>query len=350
MEQSSRRNAVGRILGLCIVASVVLVATTSGRAKGPSVKQTMKFAAEMASRGNWREASFRWEKLLANDTTNAKIYNNLAVAAEATGRIGRAAELYAQALEQAGGDPLIAENFQRYGRLVEILLERDHEEADRIAVPEIDLDRTGDKAKGKSARVAVMIPIPPRIDLDGIESVLVTSFRSNESALVDVNRELTRFLRGELRQRTALEVRDVVPPPAIPEQRIEDLAKNEEFWKHLGREYDADLIVSGVVTFDRVEVSGFEDVDIVDPRTGQKVRQSQFVEKEEFSYLIDLLFVDGSTGKPLHRDRLRRQVRFRGLHNDPLHAFYELSESLGDDIISVVSTRMRAESRVIFKR
>jgi hypothetical protein len=43
-------------------------------------------------------------------------------------------------------------------------------------------------------------------------------------------------------------------------------------------------------------------------------------------------------------------VRFRGLSNDPLHAFYELSESLGDDIVSVVSTRMRAESRAIFKR
>jgi hypothetical protein len=43
-------------------------------------------------------------------------------------------------------------------------------------------------------------------------------------------------------------------------------------------------------------------------------------------------------------------VRYRGLMNDPLHAFYELGESLGEDIVGAVSTRMRVESRMIFKR
>ena len=121
-------------------------------------------------------------------------------------------------------------------------------------------------------------------------------------------------------------------------------------WKHLGREYDADLIVSGVVDYGREEVSGFEDVDVVNPNTGQKVRETRFVEQEEFSYVLDMLFMDGSTGSLLLRDRLRRAVRYRGLMNDPIHAFYELGESLSDDIVSVVATRMRVESRAIFKK
>jgi hypothetical protein len=36
--------------------------------------------------------------------------------------------------------------------------------------------------------------------------------------------------------------------------------------------------------------------------------------------------------------------------NDPIHAFYELSEMLSNDIVSVVATRMQVETRMIFKR
>ena len=60
--------------------------------------------------------------------------------------------------------------------------------------------------------------------------------------------------------------------------------------------------------------------------------------------------MDGATGSLLFRDRLRRAVRYQGLMNDPIHAFYELGESLSDDIVSVVSTRTRIETRSIFKK
>ena len=86
METSSRRIALRRILGLCFIASWVLLSSPSGLAKD-SGKGAMKFAADMAARGNWREASFRWEKLLSSDAGNAKLYNNLAVACEAIGEL-----------------------------------------------------------------------------------------------------------------------------------------------------------------------------------------------------------------------------------------------------------------------
>ena len=62
------------------------------------------------------------------------------------------------------------------------------------------------------------------------------------------------------------------------------LLANREFWQYLSREHGADLIVSGVVTYGRADVSGFRDVDVVSSRTGQKVREMRFVEQEEFSY------------------------------------------------------------------
>lgn len=335
-------------LGCLLAASLLLLATPDDYAKAPSSKGTMAFAADMAERGNWREASFRWKRLLDQFGPDAKLLNNLAVAAEAKGEMKLANEFYGQALDLAGGALEIGENFRRFNRLRELLAQHD-EDADPVEF-DTPIPSNDNKPKGKSIRVSVPIPIPPRLDVENFETLLVASLLADQSTLIDIDREIARFLRGEFRQRTQLDVLDVVPPPAIPEQTLEDLIANDGFWKHLGREHEADLIVSGIVTYGRLEVSGFEDVDTIDSNTGQKVRETRFVEQEEFSYVLDILFMDGATGSLLFRDRLRRAVRYQGLMNDPIHAFYELGESLSDDIVSVVSTRMRVETRSIYKK
>jgi hypothetical protein len=153
-----------------------------------------------------------------------------------------------------------------------------------------------------------------------------------------------------LNKHTELDVLDVVPPPAIPEQRIPDLLANSEFWKYLSREHDADLIIWGVVIYSREDVSGFEDVDYVSQQTGQKTRQTQFVEREQFDYELEVFFMDGLAGKLLYRDRLRRSLVFRGQLNDPITAFYELNESMASDVLAVVTSRRRQESRFVFRR
>ena len=92
----------------------------------------------------------------------------------------------------------------------------------------------------------------------------------------------------------------------------------------------------GVVSYTRNDVSGFRDVDIISAETGQKVRQSQFVEQEEFRYIVDIFFLDGATGELLFRDRLQRAVVFQGQSNDPFAAFFSLSESIAADVLAVV--------------
>jgi hypothetical protein len=198
--------------------------------------------------------------------------------------------------------------------------------------------------------VRIAVPVAAPLEVGERKTALVASFLANESGYIDINRELVRLLRGEIRKRTRLDVIDAVPPPAVPEQRPDDLAANAEFWRHLGGEYNAALIVSGTVAYSRREVSGFRDVDIVDPTTGQKVRQTRFVEEEEFSYVVDVMFFDGATGALLHRDHVPRAVTFRGLMNDPIHAFYEIGESIADQVMFAVVGSVRSEARTIFRR
>lgn len=318
---------------------------------GPT--KVMIFAADMAERGNWREALYRWEQVNRDVPDNPKVLNNLAVAYEVLGRLEESHDFYARAVTRSGGDPEIAENSRRSARFWrQVMDQQDDGEAERsLAVPPpAGRNDSGKQTKGKTIRVPVGLPVPAKLEVEGDETLLVTSFLGLDTNLLDANREMVRFLRGEFRKGTSLDILDVTPPPAIPEQTIPDLLANKQFWQWLHRNHEADLIVSGVITYDREDLSGFREVDVVSDRTGQKVRESRFVEQEQFVYAFDVFFMDGATGTLLYRDRLQRQVVFPGLQNDPIQAFYALSESVADEVLAVIAGRMRRDSRVIFKK
>jgi hypothetical protein len=342
---------------LAVRASVVLVALLgAGTLRAQTAYlDTMRFAADMAKRGNWREAKFRWDQVVREEPHNPKVLNNLAVALEALGEPGAARATYDRALGVAGDNPVVVANRQRAERFWgQVEREGDAEpptyDVNGLIPGEAEGLAPGKKQKDKSFKVAVTLPVPARLDLGDRRTVLVASFITDESELLDVNRELVRFVRAELRKHSGLELLPVVPPPAVPEQTLEDMIANAEFWKYLGQEFAADLIVSGIMRYDRRDSSGFRDVDVISPTTGQKVRQSQFVEQERFSYELDLVFMDGRTGELLFRDRLQRSAVFRGTQNDPINAFYELSESIAPDLLAIVRPRTREDIRFVFKR
>jgi hypothetical protein len=195
----------------------------------------------------------------------------------------------------------------------------------------------------------VELPLPPRLKLDDVKTILVASFLVNDSDLVDVNREMVRFLRSEFRKHTAFEIQNIMPPPAVPEQTLDEMAANAPFFKWLGHEHGSDVVVTGAMRYSKRDASGFEDVDIVSDATGQKVRQTRFVEQEEFTFELEVLYFRGSDGSLLFRDRLRRQADFRGSAHDPISAFYELGNSIAGDVLSVIASRTRTDQRLLFK-
>ncbi len=346
MLDPAQPRAAAKATILCLLLTAGLLPAPAGKM---GTKETLIFAAEMARDGNWREALYRWKQISDKDPDNPRLLNNLAVASEALGQIDEARLYYARAGALSRGDERIQRNRQRFLRFMQMA----HADAVQQGEEELPVTFTNDDEKpkkGKTVRVNIGLPVPPRLDIGGMESVLIASFLAEETTFLDVNRELTRFMRSEFRKRTSLVVREVVPAPAIPEQSIEDLLANADFWKRVAREYDADLIVSGLVSYDRQDVSGFRDVDMVDPRTGQKVRETRFVEAEEFSYSLDVFFMDGASGTLLFRDRMRQGAVFPGSQNDPITAFYELTEAMADDVLGVITSRTRMEDRVIFKR
>ncbi len=330
---------------LSLAAGLVTLGFLPPAVAGDStVDELLRFGTEMARGGNWREAKFRWEQALRKDPGDARLLNNLAVAEEALGAPEHARELFKRALAAAATDSRIHDNALRsslfWGR---------PSDGDAASPPTAAPVEWRKKRGRDVVEVPVALPLPPRLKLDGVKTVLVASFLVNDSDLIDVNRELVRFLRNEFRKNTPFEIQNITPPPAVPEQTLDDMAKNAEFFRWLGHEHASDVIVTGAMRYTRRDASGFEDVDIVSESTGQKVRQTRFVEQEEFTFELDVLYLSGADGALLFRDRLRRQVVFRGTANDPISAFYELGNSIAGDVLSVVASRTRKDQRLLFK-
>ena len=308
------------------------------------VDELLRFGTEMARGGNWREAKFRWEQALRQDPADARLLNNLAIAAEALGDPAHARELFDRALAAASTDSRIHDNAMRsalfWGR-----------SSDGTGPPPPSTAAVlWRKKRGRDVvELPVTLPLPPRLKLDGVKTILVASFLVNDSELVDVNRELVRFLRNEFRKHTAFEIQNITPPPAVPEQTLDDMAGNAEFFRWLSREHGSDVIVTGAMRYAKRDASGFEDIDVVSDVTGQKIRQTRFVEQEEFTFALDVLYFRGGDGSLLFRDRLQRQAVFRGAANDPISAFYELGNSIAGDVLSVIASRTRMDQRLLFK-
>ncbi len=77
-------------------------------------KQEVEFGIEVARRGLWKEAIYRWEKAVELDPSNASARNNLAVAYEQEGDFELAEGEYNRALELNPNSIYIRQNYELF--------------------------------------------------------------------------------------------------------------------------------------------------------------------------------------------------------------------------------------------
>ncbi len=101
------------VIGL--MATVVFTGPASAKKpRGETAKAQIAFGVNMARRQLWNEALFRFQQAAKLDPSNPRVYNNLAVACEATGRFDEALEYYRQALRLAPSDRTVKGNYSRF--------------------------------------------------------------------------------------------------------------------------------------------------------------------------------------------------------------------------------------------
>lgn len=79
-----------------------------------SAETQLSFGSDVAKKGLWREAAFRFQQAVTKEPNNARARNNLAVALEASGEYARALTEYKKALELDPGDNYIRRNYARF--------------------------------------------------------------------------------------------------------------------------------------------------------------------------------------------------------------------------------------------
>src|SRR5262245_43318041 len=72
------------------------------------------FGIEVAQKGLWQEARFRFEKAVELDPDNAQALNNLAIALEQQGEFDKARSAYDRALKLKPNDVYIQQNYDLF--------------------------------------------------------------------------------------------------------------------------------------------------------------------------------------------------------------------------------------------
>ena len=196
-------------------------------------------------------------------------------------------------------------------------------------------------------RVPVKVTLPPKVETRAGERVLVTLVRANEHELFNVGHEITRWLRRELGRNTGLEIIDV-PPPQIPEQRAEKLAVNDVFWKRMGEDFEADLIVAAIAEYTAEDRSGFVSEDYTSEITGQTVRRTVYRDRTAYKLRLHIFFLKGDNGALLHGDVWQEERTLEGQEREDLHVLFQILDVLKPDLMGVIQPTAIAEPRFIW--
>jgi Flp pilus assembly protein TadD len=94
--------------------SAVLVAATSFADARSDAKSQVDFGVNVALRGLWREAIYRWEKAVELDPTYAAAFNDLAIAYEHEGQLDKARKAYEKALALDPNNSQIRQNYELF--------------------------------------------------------------------------------------------------------------------------------------------------------------------------------------------------------------------------------------------
>ena len=97
------------------LALLLLVGTGIVRADERShARDQVDFGIEVARRGLWKEAIYRWQRAIDLDPTYAAAWNNLAIALEREGQLEEALEAYENALDLEPNHLGIEQNYDLF--------------------------------------------------------------------------------------------------------------------------------------------------------------------------------------------------------------------------------------------
>ena len=111
---SDRYPAMTLRLALLIACAATVSASPAFADARSDAKAQVEFGINVAQRGLWREAIYRWEKAAELDPTYAAAFNDLAIAYEHEGQLDKARKAYERALELDPNNAQVRQNYELF--------------------------------------------------------------------------------------------------------------------------------------------------------------------------------------------------------------------------------------------
>ena len=96
-----------------MIVPLLVLLSASGSA-GPKATDELRFGVDVARKGLWQEARFRFERAVLLEPDNPSALNNLAIALEQQGEFDKAREAYERALKLKPGNLYIQQNYDLF--------------------------------------------------------------------------------------------------------------------------------------------------------------------------------------------------------------------------------------------
>jgi Tfp pilus assembly protein PilF len=113
-----------RHLSLAVAALLFSAVPALAEQRGEA-KEQVEFGVQVAQRGLWREAIYRWERATQLDPSYAAAFNNLAVAYEHEGQLDKARAAYEKAVQLDPDNTLIRQNFDLFKEINDRAAQKD---------------------------------------------------------------------------------------------------------------------------------------------------------------------------------------------------------------------------------
>jgi hypothetical protein len=225
--------------------------------------------------------------------------------------------------------------------------------------------------------VPVETPLQSKLDVSTFRRILIAGFVTDlETEEVDLSAETSRLLQNQLRSNTKLQVLEPDRPPLQEalekalekigeggsyskdekeQYRLESdrLLQDPEFWRKMGEEYQQPLIVTGRLSFESQNRSGFQPEErVVRTPAGQPtlVRGNRYMERKGFTLGADFLFIDSKTGETLHKERFSEEVLYsEDQRVSPLSSYFELMDRLLPNFLGVITPQRIRGTRVLLR-
>jgi hypothetical protein len=225
--------------------------------------------------------------------------------------------------------------------------------------------------------VPVETPLQSKLDVSTFRRILIAGFVTDlETQEVDLSAETSRLLQNQLRSNTKLQVLEPDRPPLQEalEKTLEKigeggsyskdekeqyklesdrLLQNPEFWRKMGEEYQQPLIVTGRLSFETQNRSGFQPEErVVRTPAGNPslVRGNRYMERKGFTLSADFLFIDSKTGETLHKERFSEEVLYsEDQRVSPLSSYFELMDRLLPNFLGVITPQRIRGTRVLLR-